>query len=119
MMTDANSLKIDDMLANIREHKGVIGHALISNEGDIIRSDLGRKIDQEVVAAMSAAITSAAETELDELRQGNLKEIIISCAQSNIISRHMGAQSILIVITDSGSDLGAILRKMDEISAGF
>ena len=108
--------KLDKILQNLKSIGGITGSAVISKDGLSIASDINEE-DTETFAAMSAAMEGAAETAVAELKQGNLKQIIVDADQGKIITISIGKEAILVILAKPNINLGLILLELGK-SAG-
>ncbi len=107
--------KLNKILQSLKKIGDIIGSSIISTEGLPIASDLGEDIDEDTFAAMSAAMQGAAETAVQELKQGELKQIIIDAEQGKMIAITVG-KSILIILAKSDLNLGLALLELGKAS---
>lgn len=104
------------ILQGLRKMGDVVGSSVISTEGLLIASDLGENIQEDTFAAMSAAMQGAAETAVHELKQGNLRQIIVDADEGKIITISSGRKAILVILTKSDINLGLALLELGRAS---
>ena len=102
-----------EILNNIGE---VRGSSVISTDGLCIESAMGEDNDVETIAAMTAAMQGAAETAVFELKQGNLKQIIVGADKGKIIAISAGDGAILVILTTPKINLGLALFELRKAS---
>ena len=115
-MTDTKKDTLIKILQSLRNMGDVVGSAVISTDGLLIASDLGESIEGDTFAAMSAAMQGAAETAAHELKQGNLKQIIIDAEEGKIITISSGKKAILVILANPNINLGLALLELGRAS---
>ena len=105
-----------EILQGLRKMGDVVGSSVISTEGLLIASDLGENIEGDTFAAMSAAMQGAAETAVHELKQGNLRQIIIDAEEGKIITISSGKKAILVILAKPKINLGLALLELGRAS---
>ena len=108
--------QLETILNGLRKTGGVKGSAVISRDGLIVASDLSEHVDAETFAAMSAAMQGAAETAASELKQGNLKQIIVEADKGKVITTSAGEQTILVILASPDINLGLALIELGRAS---
>jgi predicted regulator of Ras-like GTPase activity (Roadblock/LC7/MglB family) len=115
-MPDTKKDQMTRILQALRKIGDIVGSAVISTDGLPIASDFSQGIDEETFAAMSAAMHGAAETAVSELKQGNLKQIIIDADEGKMISIAAGNKALLVILTKPGINLGLALLELGRAS---
>ena len=115
-MPDTKKDALIKILQSLRKMGDVVGSAVISTEGLLIASDLGENLEGETFAAMSAAMQGAAETAVSELKQGNLKQIIVDADEGKIITISSGKKAILVILAKPDINLGLALLELGRAS---
>lgn len=115
-MQDTKKEKLTEILQNLRKMGDIQGSSVISRDGLVIASDLSKSIDEETFAAMSAAMQGAAETVVSELKQGELKQIIVDADKGKIIAISAGEKAILVILTTPRINLGLALLELGKTS---
>lgn len=108
--------KLVKILEDIDGIGDVIGSAVISTDGLCIASNIKEGIDIDTFAAMSAAMQGAAETAVSELKQGNLRQIIIDADNGKIITISAGKKSIIVILANPKINLGLALLELGKAS---
>ena len=111
-MPDTKKEKLIKILQGFKKIGDIISSSIISTDGLPIASDLREDIDEETFAAMSAAMQGAAETAVSELKQGELRQIIIDAEKGKIITISAGEKAILIILVNPGINLGLALLEL-------
>jgi len=111
-MPDTKKEKLIQILKSLKEVGGIIGSSVISVDGLQIASDLSENVDADTFAAMSAAMQGAAETAVSELKQGELKQIIIDAEIGKMVTISAGKKAILVILTNPKINLGLALLEL-------
>lgn len=93
--------------------------AVVSVDGLIMASALPANVEEDRVAAMSAAMLSLGDRTAQELGRGSLEQVFIKGADGYVILMNAGTDSVLTAMTRADSKLGLIFldmkRTADEI----
>lgn len=108
--------KLMDILTDLRHVGDIEGSSVVSRDGLIIASDLLADVDTKTFAAMSAAMTGAAETAITELKKGNPSQIIVNSKLGSVITLGAGKKSILVCLIKPKANLGLVLLNMKKSS---
>ena len=111
-MPDTKKEKLLEILKSLKEVGDIIGSSVISVDGLQIASDLSGNVDADTFAAMSAAMQGAAETAVSELKQGELKQIIIDADKGKLITISAGKKAILVILANPKINLGLALLEL-------
>lgn len=99
----------------------VEGAAIISVDGLPIASSLPQSVEEDRVAAMSAAMLSLGERIAGELGRGMLDEVYVKGEKGFVILRSVGEEAVLTVLARQHAKLGLLFldmrRAADEFSA--
>lgn len=90
----------------------VEGAALIDNDGLMIASALGQDLDEDSVAAMSAALLGLGERIVGELGRGSLEQVMIKGDNGYVILTRSGPDAVLACLAAKGAKLGLIFLDM-------
>src|SRR3989344_6931054 len=113
-MNKTKNEKLMEILRWLRKAGDIEGTSVVSRDGLIIASDLLADIDSKTFAAMSAAMTGAAETATSELKKGNPDQIIVDSKLGSIIALGAGKKAILVCLIKPKSNLGLVLLNMNK-----
>ena len=95
--------------------------AIISVDGLPIAASLPPSVEEDRVAAMSAAMLSLGERIAGELGRGMLDEVYVRGEKGFVIVRAVGAEVVLVVLARQHAKLGLLFldmrRAADELSA--
>ena len=94
----------------------VEGSALVSLDGLTIGSDLSGGVEEELIAAMSAAMLSLGERIAEELDRGDPAELLIRGTRGNVILIAAGNEAVLTVLARHKAKLGLLLLDMRRIA---
>ncbi|MDQ7090553.1 MAG: roadblock/LC7 domain-containing protein [Methylococcales bacterium] len=81
---------------------------IISTDGLMIAAALPGGIDEDRVAAMSAAMLSLGDRTAQELNRGHLEQILIRGAGGYVLMIYAGKDAVLTVLAKSNAKLGLI-----------
>ena len=115
-MSDTKKEKLTEILQSLRKIGDIQGSSVISRDGLTIASDLSKDVDEETFAAMSAAMQGAAETAVQELKQGSLNQIIIDAQNGKMITISAGEKAILVILAKPDINLGLVLLEIGKAS---
>ena len=108
--------QLETILSNLKSVGGILNSAVISRDGLLVASDLTKNIDGDTFAAMSAAMEGAAETAVSELKQGELKQIIVDADEGKLITLSAGKKALLVVLTKPEINIGLVLLELGRAS---
>ncbi len=95
--------------------------AVVSVDGLIIASALPQGLEEERIAAMSAALLSMGERIVGELNRGDLEQLYVKGKDGYFLSKHAGPHAVLIALARTDAKLGLIFfdlnRAADAIKA--
>ncbi|MFO0751535.1 MAG: roadblock/LC7 domain-containing protein [Myxococcota bacterium] len=86
--------------------------AVIDNDGLMIASALGAGVDDEAVAAMSAALLGIAERIVRELGRGAFEMVMTRGSEGYVILMRCGKDAVLSVLTTSSAKIGLIFMDL-------
>ena len=98
------------------ENEDIKGTYVQTIQGLPICSSLGSKSNENMVAAMAAAILSVGERAAQELARGKLKRILLDGEEGLIILQQSGINTILCVLVENDRQLGLIFILMKSIA---
>ncbi len=82
--------------------------AVIDNDGLMIASALGADMDDDSVAAMSAALLGMGQRASSELERGNFEMVMIRGGEGYLLLVRAGHDAVLGVLTSRNAKLGLI-----------
>ena len=110
-MTKADLLAaaLDDFLATSPE---VEAAAVVSADGLPMASALPPHVQEDRLAAMSAALLTLGERAADNLGKGELAQVFVEGSNGHVILMSAGANAVLVAVTAKGAKAGLILFEM-------
>jgi predicted regulator of Ras-like GTPase activity (Roadblock/LC7/MglB family) len=86
--------------------------AVVSVDGLTIASALPQGVEEDRVAAMSAAMLSLGERIAAELGRGSLEQVYIKGSNGYVILMSVGAEAVLTALARENAKLGLLLLDM-------
>lgn len=86
--------------------------SIVSRDGLSIASVLGPDIEEDRVAAMSAAMLSLGERIASELGRGTMEQVYIKGSQGYVLLIAVGPQAVLSIIAKGEARLGLLLLEL-------
>jgi predicted regulator of Ras-like GTPase activity (Roadblock/LC7/MglB family) len=110
-MTRADRLAaaLDDFLAVSPD---VEGAAIVSPDGFPIASALPMHVEEDRLAAMSAALLILGERSASELGKGNLAQIFVEGPYGHVVIMAAGGSAVLVAVTSKGAKVGLVIFEM-------
>ena len=95
----------------------IIASAVITADGLSLASSLPSEMEEERVAAMSAAMLSLGERIASELQRGDLEEVYIRGDQGLVLLTAVGKDAVLTALSRNEGKLGLIFLEMRRAAA--
>jgi len=112
--------KLDNLILNfIKSTSGVEGAALISPDGLPLATNLPESMDEERVAAISAAMLSLAERISNELERGDVERVFVEGDLGYGILTNCGEDAVLLVLASKTAKQGMLLLAIKKTIAGL
>ena len=112
--------KLDNLILNfIKSTSGVEGAALISPDGLPLATNLPESMDEERVAAISAAMLSLAERISNELERGDVERVFVEGDLGYGILTNCGEDAVLLVLASKAAKQGMLLLAIKKTIAGL
>ncbi len=112
-MIKTRSQLIIDLLRELQSSSPDIeASAVVSSDGLAIATALPHNVEEDRVAAMSAAMLSLGERIASELGRGALEQVYIKGADGYVIIMSIGYEAVLTVLARENAKLGLILLDM-------
>lgn len=112
-MTDSRA---DKMVSRLRDMQiaspDIIASAVVSVDGLTIASALPGEVEEDRVAAMSAAMLSLGERIASELGRGGLDEVYIRGEEGFVLLTAVGDEAVLTALARDEAKLGMIFLEM-------
>lgn len=105
---------LDSILQDLQASSADIeATAVVSADGLVIASALPAGVEEDRVAAMSAAMLSLGERTSTELGRGSLNQVFIKGAEGYVILMNAGADAVLTALARADAKLGLIFLDME------
>ena len=108
--------RTDLMIDRLRDLQGntpdVEASAIVSVDGLTIASSLPARVEEDRVAAMSAAMLSLGERISGELGRGMLDEVYIHGDEGYVLLMSVGEEAVLTVLARREAKLGLVFLEM-------
>ncbi len=112
-MTKTRSQLIVDRLREMQiSSPSIEASAVVSVDGLTIASALPSSVEEDRVAAMSAAMLSLGERIATELGRGGLEQVYIKGSNGYVILMSIGNDAVLTALAHESAKLGLILLDM-------
>lgn len=95
----------------------IVASAVVTADGLSLASALPGDVEEERVAAMSAAMLSLGERISAELQRGTFEEVYIRGDQGMVLLTSVGRDAVLTALSRSDSKLGIIFLEMRRAAA--
>ena len=102
---------IDRILSDLNKVDRIKGSMVVGKDGLVIASQMPSGIDVELIGAMASAAFGSAERTASEINQGILQQMMIEGEHGKTLMTDAG-EGILVVLTDSGVNLGLVRISM-------
>ncbi|MCC7573134.1 MAG: roadblock/LC7 domain-containing protein [Candidatus Methanofastidiosum sp.] len=86
--------------------------AIVSTDGLVIASALPKDVEEDRVAAMSAAMLSLGERTSKELMKGSLEEVFVKGQNGYILLLGAGEEAVLTALARKDAKLGLVFLDM-------
>jgi predicted regulator of Ras-like GTPase activity (Roadblock/LC7/MglB family) len=112
-VTESRSQLIVDCLREMHISSPTIeASAVVSVDGLTIASALPSNVEEDRVAAMSAAMLSLGERIASELGRGGLEQVYIKGTSGYVILMSIGSEAVLTALAHENAKLGLVLLDM-------
>jgi uncharacterized protein len=102
-----------ELLRNLQSSSPDIeASSVVSVDGLTMASALPKNVDEERVAAMSAAMVSLGERIAIELGRGLLQQVYVKGSEGYVLIMSVGNEAVLAVLARENAKLGLILMDM-------
>lgn len=117
-MADSRSTQIVNRLRDLQASApDIIASAVVTADGLSLASNLPSSVEEERVAAMSAAMLSLGERIAQELQRGNMEEVYIRGEEGLVLLTAIGRDAVLTTLARSEAKLGLMLLEMRRTAA--
>lgn len=108
--------RIDKLTEMLKELSGaspdIEASAVVSTDGLVIASALPKDVEEDRVAAMSAAMLSLGERTSKELMKGSLEEVFVKGQNGYILLMGAGEEAVLTALARKNAKLGLVFLDM-------
>ncbi|HII94382.1 MAG TPA: hypothetical protein HA367_01365 [Candidatus Methanofastidiosum sp.] len=105
--------KLTEMLKDLSgASPDIEASAIVSTDGLVIASALPHDVEEDRVAAMSAAMLSLGERTSKELMKGSLEEVFVKGQNGYIILMGAGEEAVLTTLARKDAKLGLVFLDM-------
>ena len=105
--------ELTDLLKNLEATTPDIeASAVVSGDGLMIASALPRDVEEDRVAAMSAAMLSLGERTAKELARGDLSEVYVKGEYGYVVLMASGENAVLTALARKDAKLGLVFLDM-------
>jgi predicted regulator of Ras-like GTPase activity (Roadblock/LC7/MglB family) len=112
-MTDSRADQMVDRLRDMQAASAdIIASSVVSVDGLTIASALPGDVEEDRVAAMSAAMLSLGERIASELGRGSLDEVYIRGVEGFVLLTAVGDEAVLTALAREEAKLGMIFLEM-------
>jgi uncharacterized protein len=117
-MTKADMLAaaLDEFLAVSPD---VEAAAIVSADGLPMASALPPDVEEDRLAAMSAALLTLGERAADGLGKGSLAQVFVEGANGYVVLMNAGADAVLVAVTSKNTKVGLVLFEMRKAAAAI
>ncbi len=112
MTKTRNQRIVDRLLVLHSSSPDIVASAVVSVDGLAIASALPDGVEEDRVAAMSAAMLSLGERIAAELGRGSLEQVYIKGLQGYVILMSVGEEAVLTGLAQEQAKLGLIFLDM-------
>jgi hypothetical protein len=109
----ALSEKLKSILKKLEQNSEVFGGAIVNLRGQMMASALMGDIDENTVAAMSAALTSVGLRVGKTLKAGSIKSITLNASDAIVLAKQLKS-SVLIALAPADAKIGLIEFEVDQ-----
>jgi predicted regulator of Ras-like GTPase activity (Roadblock/LC7/MglB family) len=115
--TSRTELLLERLRALQESTPEIQGAAIVSSDGLSIASVLGPEVEEDRVAAMSAAMLSLGERISTELGRGTLEQVYIKGSEGYALLTAAGPDTVLTIIARGEARLGLLLLELRKVIA--
>ncbi len=108
--------ELREILEEFVKSAGVIGAAIVSNEGLMMCSLLPEDSDPNLVAAMSASLFGTSRKVVEELNLGPLQQAIVEAREGKLVACSAGKYGILVSLVPHTTNIGLVILELGKTS---
>jgi hypothetical protein len=112
-MVETKSERLDSLLADLQRSIGSVeASAIVSADGLIISSRLPPGIEEDRIAAMTAAMLGLGEKTAQEMGRGGFNQVFVRGPKGYVVIMSAGQDAVLTVVTNEDVKLGLLFIEM-------
>jgi len=108
--------ELKDLLRNLSNHSPVLGSAIFSEDGRPLVSHFHAGTDEAIIAAIVASIYGTGEQAVHQLRQGDLKTVIVQGTMGTSLVISITSGYLLAVTAPENAKLGLIFNDAKKLA---
>ncbi len=108
--------ELKDLLRNLSNHSPVLGSAIFSDDGRPLVSHFHAGTDEAIIAAIVASIYGTGEQAVQQLRQGELKSVIVQGNMGTTLVISVISGYLLAVTAPDNAKLGLIFNDAKKLA---
>ena len=117
-MAESRSAEMANRLRDLQAAApDIIAAAVVTSDGLTLASALPADVQEERIAAMSAAMLSLGERIAAELQRGSLEEVYIRGDEGLVLLTSVGKEAVLTALSRNEAKLGIIFLEMRRAAA--
>ena len=101
------------ILGRVNEVSGVLGSALLTNDGIMVESLLGTGVSDDVVAGLSSFLISTTQRTLNEAEMGRFQRFVLHSTHGRVVLIDIG-EATLVVLTNQFVNLDGCLESIQQ-----
>jgi predicted regulator of Ras-like GTPase activity (Roadblock/LC7/MglB family) len=109
--------RLEDALAEVNSHEGVLGAAIVSRDGLCVKSAGQLNLDRETFSAMSATVMGAAEIALGDVQGGRARSVVATTESAKMVVVGATRELLLIAYARADAPDAGLLRRMEHAAA--
>lgn len=111
-MAKSRTEMLTDLLKDLEATTDIEASAVVSVDGLMIASALPQDVEEDRVAAMSAAMLSLGERTANELARGGLSEVYVKGENGYVVLMASGENAVLTALVRKDAKLGLVFLDM-------
>ncbi|NHJ14724.1 MAG: hypothetical protein EAX95_13675 [Candidatus Thorarchaeota archaeon] len=108
--------QLKDLLRDLSNHSPVLGSAIFSDDGRPLVSHFHAGTDEAIIAAIVASIYGTGEQAVQQLRQGDLKSVIVQGMMGTTLVISITSGYLLAVTAPENAKLGLIFNDAKKLA---
>lgn len=108
--------EIPGILSALNKVNGVVGSAVLTNDGIVVASQLGQGFLDDVVAGLSSFLISTTRRSLQEAGMGQFDRFVLNATHGKVVLVDIG-EAFLIVLTNQFASLKHCVGAIQEAAS--